>query len=120
VHHHINSILAVIYLTKLQNLINRPVMNCSMSIFPYFYITTKSQLEDADAAMSSTMVRNSNIQNPPVLIRSYRKVQTFRERMNRLLQMKNYNSTDIFNVFVARLRSAIAHLLDERSSEDHD
>jgi hypothetical protein len=32
----INSILAVIYLTKLQNLINRPVMNCSMSIFPYF------------------------------------------------------------------------------------
>jgi len=29
--------LAVIYLTKLQNLINRPVMNCSMSIFPYFY-----------------------------------------------------------------------------------
>jgi hypothetical protein len=32
---HINSILAVIYLTKLQNLINRPVMNCSMSIFPY-------------------------------------------------------------------------------------
>ena len=26
----INSILAVIYLTKLQNLINRPVMNCSI------------------------------------------------------------------------------------------
>ena len=35
----INSILAVIYLTKLQNLINRPVMNCSMSIFPYFYFS---------------------------------------------------------------------------------
>jgi hypothetical protein len=31
----INSILAVIYLTKLQNLINLPVMNCSMSSFPY-------------------------------------------------------------------------------------
>ena len=38
-HKHINSILAVIYLTKLQNLINRPVMNCSMSIFPYFYFS---------------------------------------------------------------------------------
>ena len=36
---YINSILAVIYLTKLQNLINRPVMNCSMSIFPYFYFS---------------------------------------------------------------------------------
>ena len=35
----LNSILAVIYLTKLQNLINRPVMNCSMSIFPYFYFS---------------------------------------------------------------------------------
>ena len=32
-------LLAVIYLTKLQNLINRPVMNCSMSIFPYFYFS---------------------------------------------------------------------------------
>jgi hypothetical protein len=30
---------------------------------------TGSQLEDADTAISSTMVRNSNIQNPPVLIR---------------------------------------------------
>ena len=49
---------------------------------------TGSQLEDADTAMSSTMVRNSNTQNPPVLIRSYRKVYTSRERMNRLLQMK--------------------------------
>ena len=36
---YLNSILAVIYLTKLQNLINRPVMNCSMSIFPYFYFS---------------------------------------------------------------------------------
>ena len=35
----LNSILAVIYVTKLQNLINRPVMNCSMSIFPYFYFS---------------------------------------------------------------------------------
>ena len=38
-YNYINSILAVIYLTKLQNLINRPVMNCSMSIFPYFYFS---------------------------------------------------------------------------------
>ena len=37
---------------------------------------TGSQLEDADTAMSSTMVRNSNTQNPPVLIRPYRKVHT--------------------------------------------
>jgi hypothetical protein len=37
--YYINSILAVIYLTRLQNLINRPVMNCSMSIFPYFYFS---------------------------------------------------------------------------------
>ena len=35
---------------------------------------TGSQLEDADKAMSSTMVRNSNTQNPPVLILRYRKV----------------------------------------------
>jgi hypothetical protein len=28
---YINSILAVIYLTKLQNLINRPVMNCKLN-----------------------------------------------------------------------------------------
>jgi hypothetical protein len=47
---------------------------------------TGSQLEDADTAMSSTMVRNSNTQNPPVLIRPYRKVHTYHdERMNRLL-----------------------------------
>ena len=48
---------------------------------------TGSQLEDADTAISSTMVRNSNIQNPPVLIRPYRKVHTYHERMNRLLQL---------------------------------
>jgi hypothetical protein len=35
-------------------------------------IDTGSQLEDVDAAMSSIMVRNSNTQNPPVLIRPYR------------------------------------------------
>ena len=34
-----SSILAVIYLTKLQNLINLPVMNCSMSSFSYFYFS---------------------------------------------------------------------------------
>ena len=77
---------------------------------------TGSQLEDADTAM----VRNSNTQNPPVLIRSCRKVHTFRERMNRLLQLKNQYPTDIFNMFVARLRSANPHLFVERPSEDHD
>ena len=35
----INSILAVIYVTKLQNLINRLVMNCSMNIFLYFHFS---------------------------------------------------------------------------------
>ena len=40
--------------------------------------------------------------------------------MNRLFQMKNQYPTDIFNVFVARLRSTNAHLLVERSSDDHD
>ena len=50
---------------------------------------TGSQLEDADTAMSSPMVRNPNTQNPPFLIRPYRKVHTYHERMNRLLQMKN-------------------------------
>ena len=59
-------------------------------------------------------------QNPPVLIQSYRKVHTYHERMNRLLQLKHQYPIDLFNVFVARLRSANAHLLVERSSEDHD
>ena len=70
--------------------------------------------------MSSTMVGKSNTQNPPVLIRSYRKVHTYHGSMNRLLQMKNQYPTDFFKLFVARLRSANAHLLVERSSEDHD
>jgi len=67
-------------------------------------------MEDSDTAMSSTMVRNSNTQNPPVFIRSYRKVHTYHERMNRLLQLKINIPTDLFNLFVARLRSANAHL----------
>ena len=82
--------------------------------------TGSHQLEDADTAISSTEIRNSNTQNPPFLIRSYRKVHTFRERMNRLLELKKQYPTDLFNVFVARLRSANAHLFVERSSEDLD
>ena len=70
--------------------------------------------------MSSTMARNSNTQTPPVLIRPYRKVHTNHERMNRLLQLKKQYPIDLFNSFVARLRSANAHLFVERSSEDHD
>ena len=69
-------------------------------------------------------VNNSQyiISDPPVLIRSYRKVHTFRERMNRLLQLKNQYpiAIGLFNSFVACLRSANAHLFVERSSEDHD
>ena len=49
---------------------------------------TGSQLDDADTAMSSSMVRNSDTQNPPVLIWPYRKVHTYHERKNRLLQLK--------------------------------
>ena len=64
---------------------------------------TGSQLEDADTAMSSTMVTNSNIQNPPVFIRPCRKVHTYFERMNRLLQLKNQYPIDLFKSFVARL-----------------
>ena len=37
---------------------------------------TGSQLEGADTAMTSTIVKNSNTQNPPILIRPYRKVHT--------------------------------------------
>jgi hypothetical protein len=70
--------------------------------------------------MSSTMVRNSNIQNPPVLIRPYRKVHTYHERMNRLLQLKNQYPIDLFNSVVALSRSANTHLFVERSSEDLD
>ena len=55
-----------------------------------------------------------------VHIRSYRKVQTYREKMNRLHQLKNQYPVDLFNSFVARLRSANAHLIDERSSGGHD
>ena len=35
--------------------------------------------------------------------------------MNRLLQLKNQYPTDLFNVFVVRLRSANAHLFVERT-----
>ena len=66
------------------------------------------------------MVRNLNTQNPSIFIRPYRKMHTYREKMNRLHQMKNQYPVDLFNSFVARLRSANAHLFDERSSEGHD
>ena len=46
------------------------------------------QLEDVDTATSSTMVRNLNTRNLPVHIRSYRKVRTYREKMNRLHRLK--------------------------------
>ena len=37
---YINSVYWLLFtLTNLQNLINRPVMNCSMSIFPFFYFS---------------------------------------------------------------------------------
>ena len=77
-------------------------------------------MEDVDTATSSTMARNSNTQNPPFQIRSYRKVQTFRESMNRLHQSINQYPVDLFNSFVARLRLANKHLFDKRSTEDHD
>jgi hypothetical protein len=44
----------------------------------------------------------------------------YHERMNRLHQLKNQYPIDLFNSFVARLRSANTHLFDERSSEGHD
>jgi hypothetical protein len=67
------------------------------------------------------MVRNLNTQTPPILIRPCRKMHhTYREKMNTLHQSKNQYPVGIFNSFVARLRSANAHLFDERSSEGHD
>ena len=81
------------------------------------------RLEDVDTATSSTMGRNLNIRNPPFQIRSYRKVQTFRESMNRLHLTKisiNQYPVDLFNSFVARLRLANKHLFDKRSTEGHD
>jgi len=75
-----------------------------------FETNAEFQLEDVDTATSSTMVRNLNTRNLPVHIRSYRKVRTYREKMNRLHQLKNqYPVVDlILNSFVARLRSANA------------
>ena len=85
-----------------------------------FETNAESQLEDVDTAKSSTMVGNLNTRNLPVHIRSYRKVRTYREKMNRLLQLKNQYPVNLFNSCVARSRSASAHLFHERSSEGHD
>ena len=49
-----------------------------------------SDLEDEDTDVSSNMIRNSITQNPLGIIRSYRRVNLYRERMNRLLQLKNH------------------------------
>ena len=61
-----------------------------------FETNAESQLEDVDTATSSTMVRNLNTRNLPVHIRSYRKVRTYRENMNRLHQLKNQYPVDLF------------------------
>ena len=50
-----------------------------------FETNAEFQLEDVDTATSSTMVRDLNTRNPPFQIRSYRKVQTFRESMTCLI-----------------------------------
>ena len=73
-----------------------------------FETNAEYQLENADTATSSTTVKNLNTRNLPVHIRSYRKVRTYREKMNRLHQLKNQYPVDLFNSFVARLRSANA------------
>ena len=85
-----------------------------------FETNAEYQLENADTATSSTTVKNLNTRNLPVHIRSYRKVRTYREKMNRLLQLKNQYPVNLFNSCVARSRSASAHLFHERSSEGHD
>ena len=51
-----------------------------------FETNAEFQLEDVDTATSSTMVRNLNTRNLPVHIRSYRKVRTYREKMNRPIE----------------------------------
>ena len=85
-----------------------------------FETNAEFQFEDVDTATSSTMFRNLNTRNPPFQIRSYRKVQTFRESMNRLHQSINQYPVDLFNSFVARLRLANKHLFDKRSTEGQD
>ena len=61
-----------------------------------FETNAEFQLEDVDTATSSTMFRNLNTRNPPFQIRSYRKVQTFRESMNRLHQSINQYPVDLY------------------------
>ena len=61
-----------------------------------FETNAEFQSEDVDTATSSTMVRNLNTRNPPFQIRSYRKVQTFRESMNRLHQSINQYPVDLY------------------------
>ena len=59
-------------------------------------------LEDENTATSSNMVWNSMTQNPLGIIQSYRRGNIYRERMNKLLQLKNQIPIDVFLiVFVA-------------------
>ena len=62
--------------------------------------------EDEDTATSSNMVRNFSRQNPLDIIRSYRKIFTCHTKMNRLLQLKNRYSVDVFNSLVTDLQNA--------------
>ena len=57
------------------------------------------------------------VRSHPVIPES---TETYREKLNRLHQLKKQYPVDLFNSFVARLRSANAHLIDERSSGGHD
>jgi hypothetical protein len=62
----------------------------------------RSRLEDENTATSSNMVWNSMTQNPLGIIQSYRRGNIYRERMNKLLQLKNQIPIDVFLiVFVA-------------------
>ena len=62
----------------------------------------RSRLEDENTATSSNMVWNSMTQNPLGIIQSYRRGNIYRERMNKLLKLKNQIPIDVFLiVFVA-------------------
>jgi hypothetical protein len=77
---------------------------------------------DSTTVISSLTTANSSnaFHDSTFQIRSYGKVQTFRESMNRLHQSINQYPVDVFNSFVARLRLANKHLFDKRSTEGHD
>ena len=86
---------------------------------------TGSHLEDADTTTPSIMDRNFSRQNPLDIIRSYRRIFPYHAKTNRLLQLKNRYSPDVFHSLVTDLQNANKkwHRMDcsdEISLDGHD